>query len=100
MQRRVYRSKTAARALLAWIPLLLVGAGAGAGASMAGCSDDALKAPRSDTQYDDPDDPGTGGVVGAADATTRDAPFDAVGSGGDDAGADAHDASDGREGGG
>ncbi|WP_394849502.1 hypothetical protein LZC95_18910 [Pendulispora brunnea] len=59
-------------------------------AGMGGCSDDALKAPRSDTQYDDPDDPGTGGVPGAVDATTRDA------TGSSDAGADAQDAGDAK----
>lgn len=57
-----------------------------------GCSGDPLKAPRSDTQYDDPDDPGTGGVVGAADATTRDARSnDDAGPGDASAAADASD---------
>jgi len=61
---------------------------------MSGCSSDSLKAPQSDTQFDDPDDPGTGSVGGAADASTQDAHFDASRSdGGRDAGdaGDAHD---------
>lgn len=41
-----------------------------AAAAFVACSGDTIKAPASDKNFDDPDDPGQTGAVGAQDATT------------------------------
>jgi hypothetical protein len=42
------------------------------------CSTEALKAPKSDSNFDDPDEPPATGVIGAVDASTADAGSDVV----------------------
>jgi hypothetical protein len=45
---------------------------------VAACGGDTLKAPKSDSNFDDPDEPPATGVIGAVDATTAESSADVV----------------------
>ena len=56
--------------VLALVSVAAVGS-AGSALLVTGCNGDTIKAPTSDKNFDDPDEPSQGGTIGAQDATTQ-----------------------------